>query len=58
MDYKKKYFSLLADLTLCDHIGDVANAVTDSLAHLDINDDWEFLSELHTILEKKGLIDG
>ena len=54
-DYKELILSFIYSLTLCDHMGDVADDIHEMLDRLDVNVEWNKLSELRDILVKMGI---
>lgn len=55
LDYKGLLLQFIASLTLCDHLGDVADDINCVLKRLDYNIKWDDLSELGDELGKLGI---
>lgn len=55
VDYKDLFYSLIADITLADHIGDVCNSI--EVALIDARDEveWIDLQELGRKLGERGI---
>lgn len=55
MDYKYLLIKFVASLTLCEHMGDVADDIETVLDLLGLELEWEDLDELREKLHKMGV---
>ena len=54
-DYRKILLSLIASLSLDDHMGDVSNSVSEALKQAEIEIEWEDWEELQRGLHALGI---
>ena len=56
IDYKELLLQFIGSLTLCDHMGDVANDIDEVLKKMEIDVKWECLEELPSKLKNKDIL--
>ena len=54
-DYRKILLSLIASLSLDDHMGDVSGSVSEALKQAEIEIEWEDWEELQRGLHAQGI---
>lgn len=54
-EYRELILSLIASLTLCDHMGDVADDVNETLKRLGVTIEWDEWHDLGRALGKMGV---
>jgi len=55
LNYREILLQFIASITLCDHMGDVSNDVSDVLEKIGLNIEWDEWHELGRALGKMGV---